>query len=86
MNLIPTFSISTPTVDALGSSLREAMALGALRIWQHMDYRDMPGDFTVTIKFKAGRSDIEANGRNAELFDALDEAIRAARALRAAAR
>ena len=82
MNLIPTFS--RPAVDALGSSIREAMALGALRIWQHMDYRDMPGDFTVTIKFKAGRSDIEANGRNAELLDALDEAIRAARALGAA--
>ncbi|MFN7341288.1 MAG: hypothetical protein ACK5VI_09450 [Opitutia bacterium] len=79
MNLIPAFS--RPAVDALGASLREAMALGALRIWQHMDHRDMPGDFTVTIKFRVGRSEIEANGRNAELLDALDEAIRAARAL-----
>jgi hypothetical protein len=84
MNLIPTFSRSA--VDALGSSMREAMALGALRIWQHTDFREMPGDFTVTIKFMAGRSVIEANGKNAELLDALDEAIRAARALRAANR
>ena len=84
MNLIPTFSRSA--VDALGTSMREAMTLGALRIWQHTDLREMPGDFSVTIKFMAGRSVIEANGKNAELLDALDEAIRAARALRAANR
>jgi hypothetical protein len=82
MNLIPAFSRSA--VDALGSSIREAMGLGALRIWQHTDHREMPADFTVTIKLMAGRSIIEANGKNAELLDALDEAIRAARALRGA--
>ena len=82
MNLIPAFSRSA--VDALGSSMREAMALGALRIYQYTDFRETPGDFGVTIKFMVGRSAIEANGRNTELVDALDEAIRAARALKGA--
>lgn len=80
MNLIPAFSRAP--VDALAASMREAMALGAIRIWQYDDGRDHPrDDFEVTIKFKVGKSLVEAKGRQTTLVEALDEAVRAARAL-----
>lgn len=81
MNLIPTFTRTA--VDALGASMREAMELGALRIWQADDWSDNPrSDFQVTIKFKVGKSVVEAKGHQTDLLPALEEAIRAARALK----
>ena len=82
MNLIPIFPGAA--ADALGASMREAMEMGALRIWQADDWSDNPrSDFQVTIKFKVGKSVVEAKGHQADLLPALDEAIRAARALKA---
>jgi hypothetical protein len=80
MNLIP--YRDKPAVDALSGSLTEAMALGALKIWQYTDAYDNPrDDWEVTIKMKVGKSLLSAVGRKETLLEALDEAISTARRL-----
>ncbi len=84
MKLLPSFE--STAINALGASISEAAAMGALKIWQFTDsYENPRDDWEVTIKMKVGKSLIQAVGRKDTLLDALDEAVITARRLRRSA-